>query len=86
MSSTPVASAKEIAEHGWTAVPRDPKVFLEGKPYVNKPLALTLENIPFPANDPIVSQVHEYAKKNLSEPAYNHSMRVYYFGESESAQ
>ncbi|KAH8652052.1 urea hydro-lyase cyanamide [Xylariales sp. PMI_506] len=79
-SSTPAASAEDIAKHGWTAVPVDSNVIFGNKPYLHEPAPMTIAEIPFPSDDPIVAEVQAYAKEQLSEPTYNHSMRVYYFG------
>ncbi|KAH8911140.1 cyanamide hydratase [Coniochaeta sp. PMI_546] len=68
-----------VALHGWTAVPRDAKVLLTGKPYINKPESLLVKDIKFPSEDPIVAKIREYAQEKLSPQTFNHSMRVYYF-------
>lgn len=80
MSSTPAASADDIAKHGWNAVPVDGNAILNGKPYLHKPSPLSAKDIPFPSDDPIVTGVQEHAKKHLIEQTYNHSMRVYHWG------
>jgi cyanamide hydratase len=80
-SSTPIASAADIARHGWTAVPVDANLIFGDKPYLHKPPPMTVDEIPFPSEDSIVTIVQRYAKEHLTEPTYNHSMRVYYFGE-----
>ncbi|KAI1445066.1 cyanamide hydratase [Annulohypoxylon stygium] len=82
MSSTPAASADDIAKHGWNAVPVDGNAILNGKPYLHKPSPLSAKDIPFPSDDPIVTGAQEYAKKHLIEQTYNHSMRVYHWGYS----
>ncbi|KAI0969296.1 hypothetical protein F4678DRAFT_439955 [Xylaria arbuscula] len=78
-STTPAASADEIAIHGWTAVPVDAKVIFDKSP-ITKPSALQAADIPFPADDPVVTKVQQYAKEHLIEQTYNHSMRVYHWG------
>ncbi|KAI1654033.1 cyanamide hydratase [Daldinia decipiens] len=82
MSSTPAATADDIAKHGWSAFPVDGNAILNGKPYLHKPSPLTVKDIPFPSNDAIVAGIQEYAKKHLIEETYNHSMRVYHWGYS----
>lgn len=79
-SSTPAASAEDIAKHGWTAVPRDANTIFGEKPFIHEPTALSVDEIPFPKDDPLVVKVQEYVKHQLAAPTYNHSMRVYYFG------
>lgn len=76
------SSTDIVALHGWTAVALDPKAILGGKPYINKPESLLVKDIKFPSDDAVVSRVYEYAKEKLSGPTFNHSMRVYYFGQS----
>jgi len=73
-----MSSPDSVALHGWTAVPRDAKAILAGKPYINKPASLLVKDIPFPT-DPLVAKVREYAQNKLSPQTFNHSMRVYYF-------
>ncbi|KAI0470806.1 hypothetical protein GGR56DRAFT_115024 [Xylariaceae sp. FL0804] len=80
MSSTPAASAEELARHGWTPVPRDADAILKGRPYVHRPAALTVADMPFPDDDPLVAAVRDYAREHLVEQTFNHSMRVYYWG------
>ena len=69
----------EIELHGWTAVPRDPKVFLSKRSKNKEPEPLLIDDLPFPI-DELVTKVQEFAKSELREETYNHSMRVYYFG------
>ncbi|KAJ8107117.1 hypothetical protein ONZ43_g6836 [Nemania bipapillata] len=78
-STTPVASADDIATHGWSAVPCDASVIFTKKPIV-KPTALKVADMQFPVNDPVVVEVQRYAKEHLPEQTYNHSMRVYHWG------
>ena len=71
----------ETKEHGWTAVPRSLSQLVADRadPQPSKPV--TIGEIPFPETTPLVQQVVQYAKDNLPTETYNHSMRVYYFGE-----
>ncbi|KAI1191138.1 hypothetical protein F5B17DRAFT_383771 [Nemania serpens] len=78
-STTPAASADDIARHGWSAVPCDADAIFKKKPIV-KPLALKVADMQFPADDPVVAEVQQYAKEHLMEQTYNHSMRVYHWG------
>ncbi|KAI4154078.1 MAG: hypothetical protein LQ340_001903 [Diploschistes diacapsis] len=68
----------QIEEHGWTAVPRDFKVLLQGKPYLKEPTGILVDDIPWPV-DELVTKAQEYAHGELGAQTYNHSMRVYYF-------
>ena len=80
MSST----VDNVALQGWTAVVRDPKVLLSGKPHINEPSPVLVKDIAFPSDDDLVVKVQEYARDKLPSQTYNHSMRVFYFGESMS--
>ncbi|KAI1828334.1 hypothetical protein F4861DRAFT_178261 [Xylaria intraflava] len=81
VSSTPAASADDIAAHGWTAVPVDANVIFNETPIV-KPSALKSADVPFPSDDPVVAAIQRYAREHLLEQTYNHSMRVYHWGYS----
>lgn len=72
-------SNDSIVIHGWSSVPRVPKVILDGKPYINKPASLLVKDLKFPSEDPLVTEVQRYAKEKLLPQTYSHSMRVYYF-------
>lgn len=64
--------------YGWTAVPRSqPAFFSSHKPQEAKPVKVSELETP---SGPVMRQVQEYAKKNLPEETYNHSMRVFYYG------
>ena len=69
-----------ILTHGWTALPRDVSVLLDGKKNIREPEPMTVESILLPETA-LVKEVLEYARKELSEETFNHSMRVYFYGE-----
>lgn len=79
-STTPAASAEDIAKHGWTAMPVDANAIFGKKPYLYEPASISVDDIPFPSDDPLVAKVQEYVRRELPEPTFNHSMRVYSFG------
>ena len=64
-------------DHGFGAVPRNPTKVLEGhtkeSPYV------PVSEIIIP-DTPVARAVNEYVQRELSPRTYNHSMRVYYYG------
>ncbi|KAK5134991.1 hypothetical protein LTR08_005943 [Meristemomyces frigidus] len=66
-------------EHGWTAVPRSFSKLLASIPDQKPSLPMQVEDIPLPTSE-LVHQVTKYAKQNLPEEVFNHSMRVYYYG------
>lgn len=65
--------------HGWTAVPRDTSILLNGTKNVKDPRPVTVASIPLPETA-LAKKVLEYAQMELSEQTFNHSMRVYYYG------
>lgn len=79
VSTTPAATADEIAQHGWTAVPVNSDAIFQGKDYLHKPETVSMDAIPFPHDDPIVAKVYEHVKEKLPTLTLNHSMRVYHF-------
>lgn len=68
-----------IREYGLTALPRDPKVLLNGAKNIKVPAAVTVSDIHLP-DTPLAKKVMDYAKSELQEKTFNHSMRVYYYG------
>lgn len=66
-----------IATHGWTAVPRDASA-LNGQ-LKAAPEAVTVDNVSLPDSS-LAKEVLKYAKKELREETFNHSMRVFYYG------
>ncbi|KAK8062374.1 MFS transporter [Apiospora hydei] len=79
-STTPAASGEDIAKHGWTAVPVDANAIFGDKPFLHDPAPISADDIPFPSDDPLIAKVQEYVRRELPEPTFNHSMRVYNFG------
>jgi cyanamide hydratase len=75
----------EIASNGWTSMPVDAGVIFGDKPFINEPENLFISEIKFPSDDPVVAKTFDYAKKVLHPAAFNHSMRVYYYGEARQA-
>lgn len=73
----------EIKEHGWTAQPRDPAAVLKGQKNIEDPQPQLVENIDLP-DSPLAKAITEYAKRELPEQTFNHSMRVYYYGTTMS--
>ncbi|BCS25530.1 putative cyanamide hydratase [Aspergillus puulaauensis] len=70
----------ESAVNGWTAMPANAGLIFGSEPYINKPTALPLSEIPFPSEDPVVAKTLKYAKEKLHPETLNHSMRVYFYG------
>jgi cyanamide hydratase len=69
---------QELTANGWTAVPRS---FLKGLFDVdqNSPAKISVDDVKLPKSD-LVTATYEYARKELPEKTFNHSMRVYYYG------
>ena len=68
-----------IQLHGFTALPRDTKVLLNGQKNIHAPTPISINQIQVPST-PLATATHDYAKMSLSPPTYAHSMRVYYYG------
>ena len=69
----------ELANHGWAAVPRSHSKALEGinkKQYAH----LDLDSVKLPDNE-VARKVFDYAKTALPERTFNHSMRVWNYGQ-----
>lgn len=76
-------SANPITEYGFTAVPASAIQILNDpttKPS-SPPPAITLSSFPTP-DTALAKRIQAYAKTHLPEPTYNHSLRVYYFGQA----
>lgn len=71
-----------LARNGWTAVPVDAAIIFDGKPFINEPQPLLVADVEFPTQDPYVIKTQAFVQKRLTGPTYNHSMRVYYFGQT----
>lgn len=67
--------------NGWTAVPVDAAIIFKGKPFIHEPKPLLTADIEFPTQDSLVTKTQAFARERLTRRTYNHSMRVYYFGE-----
>ena len=65
--------------NGWIAQPRSFDAFLVGQKDLPAAKPQRVSNIPLPST-PLADAVLEYARKELSEETFNHSMRVYYYG------
>lgn len=72
-------SSDPIKTYGWTALPRDPSIVLNGKKNVKSPAPVKVDSISLPATE-LAKAVMKYAKNELKEETFNHSMRVYYYG------
>ncbi|KAI9761610.1 MAG: hypothetical protein M1840_001750 [Geoglossum simile] len=66
-------------EYGLTALPRDLKVLLNGAKNNKDPVAVMVDDIHLP-DTPLARKVVDYARNELQEQTFNHSMRVYYYG------
>jgi cyanamide hydratase len=73
-------SINEVQANGWTAVPVDGKKIIDQLGGVKETAAIKLEEIHFPSDVPLVKEAQLFAKQKLSPEAFNHSMRVFYWG------
>jgi len=75
-----------VEKYGWTAVPRDVGTLLQQSQASSGPAKyIAASSIKLP-DSPLVKAVHEYVKKELPLETFNHSMRVYYYGQAILAQ
>ena len=72
-------------EYGWTAQPRDPAVVLHGQKNIHDPKPQLVQETNLP-DTPLAKAITDYAKRELPEQTFNHSMRVYYYGISADFQ
>ncbi|KAJ5658472.1 cyanamide hydratase [Penicillium longicatenatum] len=70
----------EVATNGWTSTPANAGAIFADQPFINKPDELSLNDIKFPFDDPVVSKTLKYAKEVLHPETFNHSMRVFFYG------
>jgi hypothetical protein len=68
-----------IEKYGWTAVPRKVETLLQQSEASGPAHPISVSSIKLP-DSPLVKVVHEHAKKELAIETFNHSMRVYYYG------
>lgn len=68
-----------LETYGWTAQPRSVSTFLGDKEDLQAPVPQTVDSISLPST-PLAKAVLDYAKQELKEETFNHSMRVYYYG------
>ncbi|RAL06905.1 putative cyanamide hydratase [Aspergillus homomorphus CBS 101889] len=70
----------EVELNGWTSVPVNAGAIFQDQPFITAPGPLSIDEIKFPSDDPVVAKTQEYAQAVLHPQTYNHSMRVYYYG------
>jgi cyanamide hydratase len=77
-------SKKTLESYGWTSVPHDQSVLLKDiSPW--DPADYDVADIRIPDTE-LARKVNEYVKERLPEEVYNHSMRVYFYGENITRQ
>ncbi|KAK1965065.1 cyanamide hydratase family HD domain-containing protein [Colletotrichum sublineola] len=79
-------SLDEATLNGWTAVSVDAGKIFGDWPFLNEPSPMSIRDIGFPSDDPVVAQTLQYAKERLHTETFNHSMRVFYYGMAISKQ
>jgi len=73
-----------VENFGWSSVPRSHEALLKDLSS-KKPEPLKVEDISLPST-PLIEKVHAYAKSHLAPETYNHSMRVFYYGQALTRQ
>ncbi|KEQ88350.1 cyanamide hydratase [Aureobasidium pullulans EXF-150] len=73
-------SANETKTNGWTAVPVSGKQIFQTRGDISTPTPVTVADVYFPSDVALVADAQAFVKKRLSPEAFNHSMRVFYWG------
>jgi len=74
-------SNSAVKKYGWTAVPRKVETLLQQSEASGPAKPISVSSIKLP-DSPLVKAVHDYAKRELAIETFNHSMRVYYYGQA----
>lgn len=76
---------ENIVKYGYTPVPRDPEVLLDGHPTAGgsspQQADYALSELAFPDSE-LVRRSKAFVEKELNKPTFNHSHRVYIYGMS----
>ncbi|KAK3051615.1 hypothetical protein LTR09_007270 [Extremus antarcticus] len=72
-------------KYGWNAVHRSLDKLVAGRTNSQPSKPVKVDDIPFP-DDELAQQVMKYAKEKLPAETFNHSMRVYYYGQAIATQ
>lgn len=75
-------SANETKTNGWTAVPVSGKQIFQTRGDISTPTPVTVADVYFPSDVALVADAQAFVKNRLSPEAFNHSMRVFYWGMS----
>ena len=73
-------SHNEVQANGWTAVPVSTKKIIDSVVELQEVPPYKTQDIPFPSEDKLVAEAEAFVKARLSPEAYNHSIRVFYWG------
>ncbi|KAB2102311.1 Cyanamide hydratase [Alternaria gaisen] len=76
----------EVQANGWTAVPVSALKIFQARGQLSPPFVIEIEDVYFPSDNPLVAEAQNFAKTRLSAETYNHSMRVFYWGMSQSGK
>ena len=71
-------SLTEIETNGWTAVPVSAKAIKNSVQQLGDNKTYTIQDITFPFENKLISDVQAFVKARFSTETYNHSMRVFY--------
>ncbi|KAF4901403.1 Cyanamide hydratase [Colletotrichum fructicola] len=67
-------------------MPVDAGKIFGDKPFLHEPAPISVQDIQFPSDDPVVAETLGYAKDRLHAQTFNHSMRVFYYGRAITRQ
>ncbi|KAF7674431.1 hypothetical protein GT037_007191 [Alternaria burnsii] len=70
----------EVQANGWTAVPVSALKIFQARGQLDPPAVIEIEDVYFPSDNLLVTEAQNFARTRLSAETYNHSMRVFYWG------
>lgn len=73
-------SRSQVQANGWIAVPVSTKKILDSLVKFQEVPPYKTQDISFPSEDKLVAEAEAFVKARLSPEAYNHSIRVFYWG------
>ncbi|KAL2783996.1 cyanamide hydratase [Aspergillus keveii] len=76
----------ETKANGWTSMPANAGAIFKDQSFIEKAVAIELDQVQFPYDNTVVAKTLDYARAVLHPETFNHSIRVYYYGMVVSKQ
>jgi cyanamide hydratase len=70
----------ETKANGWTSMPANAGAIFKDQSFIEKAVAIELDQVQFPYDNTVVAKTLDYARAVLHPETFNHSIRVYYYG------